>query len=107
MDLKPRKVKFRCPTNHNLTRSRERQYKRRIEQWRLDKNVKTEEMRAILRIQKSRKNKGKDSVFYVRGRRVDHNKIERFALRKTAGFADQSENMPGRKLISNVTRLCL
>ena len=63
--------------------SSERQLKRRITTWRMDKNVKDEEMRAIIRVQKYRKSSlRKDSVFYVRDRFVDQRKIDRFAQRK-------------------------
>lgn len=60
----------------------ERQYKRRISQWRLDKNIKDDEMRAIVSEQASRLRQGKASVFYVRDRRVDPQKIKRFVRRK-------------------------
>ncbi|KAL8973604.1 MAG: hypothetical protein Q9205_008141, partial [Flavoplaca limonia] len=60
----------------------ERQYKRRIAEWRLDKNVKDDEMRAITALRRSRQQEGKLSVFYVRGRLVDSRKIDRFASRK-------------------------
>ncbi|KAL8789264.1 MAG: hypothetical protein Q9195_006910 [Heterodermia aff. obscurata] len=60
----------------------ERQYKRKITEWRIDKNVKDDEMRAILAKQDARKREGKDSVFYVRGRLVQNKKIDRFRHRK-------------------------
>ncbi|KAL9585533.1 MAG: hypothetical protein Q9203_004211 [Teloschistes exilis] len=60
----------------------ERQYKRRISDWHLDKNVKDEEMRAIIATESSRLQQGKRSVFYVRNRQVDSKKIDRFAHRK-------------------------
>ncbi|KAL8935682.1 MAG: hypothetical protein Q9216_005309 [Gyalolechia sp. 2 TL-2023] len=60
----------------------ERQYKRRISAWRLDKNVKGEEMRAIIATEATRLLQGKESTFYVRDRQVDPMKIERFARRK-------------------------
>ena len=65
-----------------MTVDRERQYKRKITSWRLDKNLKDHEMRAILAVRNSRLARGEKSVFYVRGRRVDPVKIERFARRK-------------------------
>ncbi|KAL8964453.1 MAG: hypothetical protein Q9183_004438, partial [Haloplaca sp. 2 TL-2023] len=60
----------------------ERQYKRRITEWNLDKNIKDDEMRAIITLRRFRRDQGKDSVFYVRGRLVDPRKIDRFASRK-------------------------
>lgn len=53
----------------------ERQYKRRISEWRLDKNVKDDEMRAIIAIEAERIQHGKASIFYVRDRRVDPQKL--------------------------------
>ncbi|KAL8782173.1 MAG: hypothetical protein Q9213_005644 [Squamulea squamosa] len=60
----------------------ERQYKRRISEWHLDKNVKDEEMRAIIAVEAIRLRQGKKSTFYVRGRLVDPKKIDRFSQRK-------------------------
>ncbi|KAI4194487.1 MAG: hypothetical protein LQ350_007738 [Teloschistes chrysophthalmus] len=60
----------------------ERQYKRRISDWHFDKNVKDEEMRAIIATEALRLQQGKRSVFYVRDRQVDSKKIDRFAQRK-------------------------
>ncbi|KAL8910247.1 MAG: hypothetical protein Q9171_004448 [Xanthocarpia ochracea] len=60
----------------------ERQYKRRISYWGLDKNVKDEEMRAIIEVEAMRLRQGKQSAFYVRDRLVDRKKIDRFAHRK-------------------------
>ncbi|KAL8717035.1 MAG: hypothetical protein Q9225_005690 [Loekoesia sp. 1 TL-2023] len=60
----------------------ERQYKRRISEWRLDKNVKEDEMKAIIATEATRLRQGKQSAFYVRGRQVHSMKIKRFAQRK-------------------------
>ncbi|KAL9599601.1 MAG: hypothetical protein Q9219_003757 [cf. Caloplaca sp. 3 TL-2023] len=60
----------------------ERQYKRRISEWHLDKNVKEDEMRAIIAMEAMRLRQGKESTFYVRGHPVDPTKIKRFARRK-------------------------
>ncbi|CUS14947.1 unnamed protein product [Tuber aestivum] len=56
----------------------EKQYKTRIKAWGLEKKVKTEEMKAIIRIREKRKSEGRRSVFLVRGRIVPDQKIERF-----------------------------
>ncbi|PWW77507.1 ankyrin [Tuber magnatum] len=56
----------------------EKQYKTRIKVWGLEKKVKTEEMKAIIRIREKRKREGKDSTFLVRKRIVPDQKIERF-----------------------------
>ena len=60
----------------------ERQYKRRISDWHLDKNVKDEEMRTIIAVDAMRLRQGKKSTFHVRGRLVDRKKIDRFVRRK-------------------------
>ncbi|KAL8724427.1 MAG: hypothetical protein Q9181_006828 [Wetmoreana brouardii] len=60
----------------------ERQYKRRISEWHIDKNIKDYEMRAIISIEAVRQRQGKKSIFYVRDREVDPKKINRFARRK-------------------------
>lgn len=61
----------------------ERQLKRKIKEWNLDKNIKDEEMRIILQYKQARNDHyGKDSIFYVRGRLVDYKKIQRFIQRK-------------------------
>jgi hypothetical protein len=62
--------------------TREKQYKTKISQWRLDKKVKDGEMKAIVRKQAKRKLEGKDSGFRVRGRAVEPKKIERYKKRK-------------------------
>jgi len=62
-----------------LLGSSERQYKTRITQWGLDKKVKHNEMKAIVRIERKRKvQEGKDTCFRVRKRPVDRKKIKRF-----------------------------
>ena len=61
-----------------LTINSERQYKRRIKEWHLDKNVKTAEMRAIVRKQRIRSINNKKSFFRVRGRSVQPDQIHRW-----------------------------
>ncbi|TGO47402.1 hypothetical protein BCON_0279g00010 [Botryotinia convoluta] len=58
-----------------------RQYKRRIEQWKLDKNIKENDMRVILRKDLKRKREGKNSEFRISGREIEPKKIQRFAQR--------------------------
>ncbi|KAL8751311.1 MAG: hypothetical protein Q9184_006113 [Pyrenodesmia sp. 2 TL-2023] len=74
----------------------ERQYKRRISEWGLDKNVKDDEVRAIVSEQASRLRQGKASVFYVRNRRVDPKKIKRFVRRKQINRHMCTEDILGR-----------
>jgi tetratricopeptide (TPR) repeat protein len=63
---------------HATTRS----LKHRIRVWHLDKKQKDHEMRAILKIYLSRKSQGKQSVFRLRGRSIDHGEISRYFRRK-------------------------
>ena len=61
----------------------ERQYKRKITEWHLDKNVKDEEMAAIFLEYFRRKGvSGKESIFLVRGKMLDNKKIWRYVGRK-------------------------
>lgn len=90
----------------NQGTNRERQYKRRITEWRLDKNIKDDEMRAMLRKAKERRRQGKDSVFYVRGRLVDPKKMERFSLRKNTKGDTQCDGETGESDDNKSFLLC-
>ena len=68
--------------------ARERQYKRKISQWNLDKNVKNSEMLFIVHTQKKRKAEGKVTKFRVRGRLVEPEKIARTVKRKNISEDD-------------------
>jgi Clr5 domain len=63
---------------HATTRS----LKHRIRVWHLDKKQKDHEMRAILKAYLVRKSQGKQSVFRLRGRVIDHGEISRYFRRK-------------------------
>jgi tetratricopeptide (TPR) repeat protein len=63
---------------HATTRS----LKHRIRVWHLDKKQKDHEMRAILKMYLSRKSQGKQSIFRLRGRLIDHGEISRYFRRK-------------------------
>ncbi|KAK3178570.1 hypothetical protein OEA41_000707 [Lepraria neglecta] len=69
----------------------ERQYKRRIAQWHLDKKIKDDEMRIMLRKRKQRKRKGKKSIFTIRGRRVNPKKMEQLSPRNVSQKDSQSD----------------
>lgn len=60
----------------------ERQYKIKISEWHLDKNIKDEEVRFIAQTQLKRAFEDKDTNFRVRGRDVDPEKIARAVKRK-------------------------
>jgi hypothetical protein len=62
-----------------LTTIRERQYKRKISAWNLDKNIKEKDMRVIVHKMLKRKfEDDKDSEFLVHGRKVHAHKILRY-----------------------------
>lgn len=83
--------------------SRQRQLKRRITEWHLNKNVKDFEMRNLLRKQSRHLSRGKKSIFFIRGRQVDHRKIERFSRRKNVKENNcTSDNVAGQ-LVSKST----
>ncbi|KAF5877206.1 uncharacterized protein Bfra_001570 [Botrytis fragariae] len=78
---RPLKEVMQIMENEHEFRATSRQYKRRIEQWKLDKNIKENDMRVILRKDLKRKREGKNSEFRISGREVEPNKIQRFAQR--------------------------
>ncbi|KAI4169137.1 MAG: hypothetical protein LQ348_007345 [Seirophora lacunosa] len=82
----------------------ERQYKRRISAWSLDKNIKNDEMKAIIAMEATRLRKGKQSLFYVRGRQVDPKKITRFARRKNINRNRDDEAHPNHPMLSQTIR---
>ena len=63
---------------HATTRS----LKHRIRVWHLDKKQKDHEMRTILKAYLTRKSQGKQSIFRLRGRLIDHGEISRYFRRK-------------------------
>jgi hypothetical protein len=78
--------------------TRERQYKRKIKLWHLEKNVKDAEIQFIVYKQKKRKIfQDKDTVFHVRGRAVEPEKIARTVKRKNiSGDVLLSALSPGK-----------
>ncbi|KAK7981811.1 hypothetical protein PG996_009495 [Apiospora saccharicola] len=64
-----------------------KQYKTMLKEWDLLKNVPTDEMKAIVKIQARRR--PKDTEFTVRGRMVPQNKIDRF-VKRTMGTTKPS-----------------
>ncbi|KAH8816514.1 hypothetical protein F5884DRAFT_226365 [Xylogone sp. PMI_703] len=72
----------------------ERQYKRRISKWGLDKNVKKSEMQAIVRKQQTRIGEDKESAFRVRGREVEPLKIQRWMRQHGDGDGDVLSRSP-------------
>ncbi|OCK98550.1 uncharacterized protein K441DRAFT_543101, partial [Cenococcum geophilum 1.58] len=63
-------------------RATAKQYKTQIKRWGLEKNVKDNEMRAVIRMQRKRKEiDGKESEFLLRDRVVPPQKIRRYMKR--------------------------
>jgi hypothetical protein len=74
---------------------RPRQYKSRIQKWKLDKNVKSKEMEAIVRKRQQRTLQEPfrpGLVFHVRGQQVEQAKIERWMHGK--GMSDSALFVP-------------
>ncbi|KAH8732423.1 hypothetical protein GQ44DRAFT_766561 [Phaeosphaeriaceae sp. PMI808] len=82
-----------------------RQYRLRISQWGLDKNVKTREMKAIVRKRQQRKlvdvTKG-ELVFNIRGNEVGPQKIDRFMKRNNIPESQLFMASPGASTPSDV-----
>ncbi|KAL8911715.1 MAG: hypothetical protein Q9171_003168 [Xanthocarpia ochracea] len=74
--------------DHGFTAS-DRMYKTRIHKWKIDKNVKAKEMKAIVRKQAQRSFAGKTSAFRLRDVVVPEHKIVRF--RKTARLLSEEQ----------------
>ncbi|KAK8051258.1 Clr5 domain-containing protein [Apiospora rasikravindrae] len=72
---------------HHHFQATAKQYKTMLKEWNLLKNVPTNEMKAIVKIQTRRR--PKDTEFMVRGRVVPQNKIDRF-VKRTMGTAKAS-----------------
>ena len=69
----------------------------------MDKNIKDDEMRAIITMQAQRLQQGKSSSFYVRGREVDPQKIKRFARRKELKMDDDTaRNASSKDALKNL-----
>jgi hypothetical protein len=71
-----------------------KQYKDRIEKWGINvKNFKRSEMKAVVRKRQRRKlDENKDSVFRIRGREVESEKIVKFMKRN--GISETSNYLP-------------
>jgi hypothetical protein len=86
-------VKVDLANNHD----RERQYKRKIATWNLEKNIKDADVRIMLRKQLKRKLEDeKDSIFTVHGRSVPPQKLSRFVQRKEVTINDILANEIGK-----------
>ncbi|KAK3304971.1 Clr5 domain-containing protein [Chaetomium strumarium] len=70
---------------HNF-RAKERQYKARFKEWKLEKNIDSKRMEAIVQIQKRRReHENKETEFRFRGRPLPQEKIDRWQKRRKSG----------------------
>jgi hypothetical protein len=65
-----------------LNGSRIKMYKSRIKAWGLDKKMKSNEVRAVVRMRRKRLAAGKDSAFRIRGQVLDFDKVKYYLKRK-------------------------
>jgi hypothetical protein len=71
---------------HADSTSRERQYKTRFKKWKLEKNIDSKTMEAIVQKQKRRReDENKETEFSHRGRPVLQEKIDRWQKRQKSG----------------------
>jgi hypothetical protein len=77
----------------------ERQYKKRISQWHIDKNIKDSEIRFMAQMQVKRALEDKETNFRVRGRDVDPEKISRAVKRKKLSDEDLLAMPAARKYL--------
>ncbi|KAK3374631.1 ankyrin repeat-containing domain protein [Podospora didyma] len=72
-----------------------KQYKKQFKIWGLEKNIKTHEMKALLRIQRERRKIGKETCFTVRGRKVHAEKLLRFEKRHGLSEDEEDKSLSG------------
>ncbi|KAI1336978.1 hypothetical protein F5Y15DRAFT_165962 [Xylariaceae sp. FL0016] len=66
-----------------------RMYKARFQQWGIEKKIKAEDAVEIFRQQTARAKAGKPSVAYVRGRRINPDRLQRYRYRAAAVVSEQ------------------
>ncbi|CAJ2505159.1 Uu.00g125530.m01.CDS01 [Anthostomella pinea] len=66
-----------------------RMYKARFQQWGIEKKIKAEDAVEIFRQQTARAKAGKSSVAYVRGRRINPDRLQRYRYRAAAVVSEQ------------------
>ena len=67
---------------------RVKMYKKRFTEWGLGKNNRDSEMRAIVRKNKQRRDRGKRSIIHVRGKAIDDGEVIRYWKRKGISIED-------------------
>ncbi|KAK3389997.1 hypothetical protein B0H63DRAFT_389421 [Podospora didyma] len=73
-------------------------YRTRIKKWQLDKNNKMDEVVTMLRLKKERDAVGKGSRFFIRGRRVSWDDVERYLSRNPTVQAKISDDDGGQTI---------
>ncbi|KAJ8117671.1 hypothetical protein ONZ43_g4159 [Nemania bipapillata] len=66
-----------------------RMYKARFQQWGIEKKIKAEDAVEIFRQQTARAKAGKSSVVYIRGRRINPERLQRYRYRAAAIVSEQ------------------
>ncbi|KAI3324281.1 hypothetical protein HD806DRAFT_64078 [Xylariaceae sp. AK1471] len=66
-----------------------RMYKARFQQWGIEKKIKAEDAVEIFRQQTARAKAGKSSVAYVRGRKINPDRLQRYRYRAAAIVSEQ------------------
>ncbi|KAI0477323.1 hypothetical protein GGR56DRAFT_401963 [Xylariaceae sp. FL0804] len=74
--------------NHNF-HATTRMYKARLQQWGIEKKIKAEDAVEIFRQVTARARAGKSSVAYVRGRRINPERLQRYRYRAPAVVSEQ------------------
>ncbi len=67
---------------------RVKMYKKRFTEWGLGKNNRDSEMRAIVRKNKQRRDRGKQSIIHIRGKAIDDGEVTRYWKRKGISIDD-------------------
>ncbi|KAJ8129343.1 hypothetical protein O1611_g4288 [Lasiodiplodia mahajangana] len=66
-----------------------RMYKARFQQWGIEKKIKAEDAVEIFRQQTARAKAGKSSVVYIRGRKINPDRLQRYRYRAAAIVSEQ------------------
>lgn len=106
-----RKFSLNWAMTNNAKPDSERQYKRKILHWGLDKNIKESDMKYVLQKQLKRKlESGKDTESTINGRLVPPQKMQRFTQRKGISNNDILMYQTGEHSLQNLFReimMCL
>ncbi|KAI0009260.1 hypothetical protein F4779DRAFT_627948 [Xylariaceae sp. FL0662B] len=82
-----------------------RMYKARFQKWGIEKKIKAEEAIEIFRQQTARAAAGKSTVAYVRGRRIDPDRLQRYRYRAAPGVSKRIMRAEKGMANSDSTRL--